>query len=71
MNYAMPCPSVKTGCSTIKIKIFLLYDARPHTNMLTTEVIKKFGWSVLMYPPFSLDLSPSDFHLFGPLKDSL
>lgn len=67
----MPCPSVKTGCSTRKMKVFLLYDTRPCTNVLTTEVITKFGQTVLMYPPFSPDLSPSDFHLFGPLKDSL
>jgi len=53
------------------MKISLLYDARPCTNVLTTEVITKFGQTVLMYPPFSPDLSPSDFHLFGPLKDSL
>jgi len=35
MNYAMPCPSAKTGYSTREMKVFLLYDARPHTNVLT------------------------------------
>jgi hypothetical protein len=26
---------------------------------------------VLPHPPYSPDLAPSDFHLFGPLKDAL
>jgi histone-lysine N-methyltransferase SETMAR len=29
------------------------------------------GWTVLPHPPYSPDLAPSDFHLFGPLKDAL
>jgi hypothetical protein len=29
------------------------------------------GWPVLPYPPYSPDLAPSDFHLFGSLKDAL
>ena len=28
-------------------------------------------WTVLPHPPYSLDLAPSDFHLFTPLKDGL
>jgi histone-lysine N-methyltransferase SETMAR len=29
------------------------------------------GWTVLPHPPYSPDLAPSDFHLFGSLKDAL
>ena len=29
------------------------------------------GWELLQHPPYSPDLAPSDFHLFGPLKDLL
>jgi histone-lysine N-methyltransferase SETMAR len=32
---------------------------------------RKFGLTVLPHPPYSPDLAPSDFHLFGPLKDAL
>jgi len=46
-------------------------NARPHTSLRTQEAIAKFGWIVLHHPPYSPDLTPSDFHLFGPLKDSL
>ena len=30
-----------------------------------------FKWEVLQHPPYSPDLTPSDFHLFGPLKQHL
>lgn len=46
-------------------------NARPHTSLATTQTITKFGWSVVPHPPYSPDLAPSDFHLFGPLKNSL
>jgi histone-lysine N-methyltransferase SETMAR len=46
-------------------------NARPHTSLRTQEAIAKFGWNVLPYPSYSPDLAPSDFHLFGPLKDAL
>jgi histone-lysine N-methyltransferase SETMAR len=42
-------------------------NARPHTSLRTQEAITKFGWNVLPRPPYSPDLAPSDFHLFGPL----
>jgi histone-lysine N-methyltransferase SETMAR len=28
-------------------------------------------WEVLDHPPYSPDLAPSDFYLFGPLKHHL
>jgi histone-lysine N-methyltransferase SETMAR len=28
-------------------------------------------WTVLPHPPYSPELAPSVFHLFGPLKDAL
>jgi histone-lysine N-methyltransferase SETMAR len=46
-------------------------NARPHTTLRTQEAIAKFGWTVFPHPPYSPDLAPSDFHLFGSLKDAL
>src|SRR3954463_1923738 len=46
-------------------------NARPHTAQATTAAIAAKGWSVLSHPAYSPDLAPSDFHLFGPLKDYL
>ena len=50
---------------------FLLQNdnARPHTSLKTVEHIANLGWTVLPQPPYSPDLAPSDFHLFGPMKD--
>jgi hypothetical protein len=33
--------------------------------------VAKFGWIVLQHPSYSPELVPSDFHLFGPMKDGL
>lgn len=50
---------------------FLQDNARPHTAALTRETLESLKWNVLPHPPYSPDLAPSDFHLFGPLKEFL
>ena len=53
-------------------KVLLQHDnARPHTSLKTREVISSFVWTTISHSPYSPDLAPSDFHLFGPLKESL
>ena len=52
--------------------VLLLHDnARPHTSIRTRETIASFGWTTLPHPPYSPDLAPSDYHLFGPMKEGL
>ena len=46
-------------------------NARPHISLKPREVINSFGWTTISHPPYLPDLAPSDFHLFGPLKESL
>jgi histone-lysine N-methyltransferase SETMAR len=46
-------------------------NARTHTALATQERIQELKWQLLDHPPYSLDLDPSDFHLFGPLKNQL
>jgi hypothetical protein len=54
------------------VLLLLLQDkARPHTSLRTAEGIETVEWSLLPHGPYSPDLAPSDFHLFGPLKDAL
>ena len=51
-------------------KVLLQHDnARPHTSLKTREVISSFGLATISYSPYLADLAPSDFHLFGPLKN--
>ena len=52
-------------CSGIKIHVD---NARPHQ---ANEEIKKYGLVRLVHPPYSPDLAPSDFFLFGYLKKML
>jgi histone-lysine N-methyltransferase SETMAR len=53
-------------------KVLLQHDnARPHTSLRTREAITKLQWTVLPHPPYSPDLAPSDYHLFGPLKGAI
>lgn len=33
--------------------------------------MEQFGWEILEHPAYSPDLSPCDYHLFGPLKEAL
>lgn len=52
--------------------VVLLHDnARPHTAAHTAETLQKLNFEVLDHPPYSPDLAPSDFHLFGPLKEAI
>jgi len=51
--------------------IILHDNARPHAVRHTSEAIAKMGWEVLPHPTYSLDLAPSDYDLFGFVKDQL
>ena len=52
--------------------IVLLHDnVRPHTAVHTVETLRKLKFEVMAHPPYSPDLAPSDYHLFGPLKEAL
>ena len=42
-----------------------------HTAKISMAKIRELKWQLLLYPAYSPDLAPSDFHLFGPMKDSL
>jgi len=53
-------------------EILLLHDnARPQTAAHTLETLKQLKWEAMEHPAYSPDLAPSDFHLFGMLKNSL
>lgn len=52
--------------------VILLQDnARPHVARRTQAKLREMGWEWLEHPPYSPDLSPSDYHLFRSLKHHL
>ena len=46
-------------------------NARPHTVAHTVETLQELKFEVLAHPPYNPDFAPSDYHLFGPLKEAL
>jgi transposase len=52
---------------------FLLHmdNARPHTAHLTKEFLADSPFEVLPQPPYSPDVAPSDFYMFGAMKSKL
>ena len=52
--------------------VVLLHDnACPHTTAHSVETLRKFKFKVKAHPLYSPDLAPSDYHLFGSLKEVL
>jgi hypothetical protein len=50
----------------------MLHDnARQHIAAATQDLIATFGWEQFDHPPYSADLTLSDFHLFLHLKTFL
>ena len=78
VNSRRYCDTLKKLARAIRVKrpglqkVILHHDnARPHTAHATAAAIAAKGWTVLPHPAYSPDLAPSDFHMFGPLKDYL
>lgn len=46
-------------------------NARPHKSLSTREYIASTPWALLDHPPYSPDLAPCDYYLFGKLKKHL
>ena len=46
-------------------------NVRPHVSLMTRQKSLQLGWEVLIPPPYSPDIEPSNFHLFWSLQNSL
>jgi histone-lysine N-methyltransferase SETMAR len=52
--------------------VLLLYDnVRPHTAAATVTTIQKLKFETINHPPYSPDLTPPDYHVFGTFKEAL
>ena len=53
-------------------RVIIQHDnATPHNAKVTQQKIRNLGWKVLTHPPYSPDLSPSDYYLFRSLQHFL
>ena len=53
-------------------KVILLHDnARPHISKTVKQKLEQLKWDVLLQPPYSPDLAPSDYHLFRSMQHGL
>ena len=50
--------------ATRKDVIFHQDNARPHKSLVTRKKLLELGWEVILHPPYSPDLAPSDYYLF-------
>ena len=53
-------------------QVILLHDnARPHVAKVVKAALQELDWEVLMHPPYSPDLAPTDYHLFRSLSNQM
>jgi hypothetical protein len=50
---------------------FIMAMPDPIQSQQPTREFQELQWELLEHPPYSPDLAPSDFHLFGLLKNHL
>jgi histone-lysine N-methyltransferase SETMAR len=51
--------------------VILQHDnARSHTPNMSKADIQELEWEILLHPPHSPDLAPSDYHLFRSLSNN-
>jgi len=51
--------------------VFHQDNARPHTSLVTRQKLMELGWELMLHPPYSPDLAPSDYYLFRSLQNYL
>jgi hypothetical protein len=57
--------------TSLKKNIVASQQRLPHMAAHTVDTLCALKFEVLKQPPYSPDLAPSDFHLFGPMKEHL
>jgi histone-lysine N-methyltransferase SETMAR len=66
-------PTIKSKRRGLLNTVVLLQhdNARYHTARSTVATIQDLSFECLPHPPYSPDLAPTDFHVFGPLKEAM
>jgi len=70
-NHLLPAIKSKRR-ERLSTGVLLQHDnARPHTARSTVATIQDLSFECFPHPPYSPDLAPSDFHVFGPIKKAM
>jgi hypothetical protein len=51
--------------------VHLIPDPKPHSTALTQRKLAQMYWTALEHPPYCLNHSRCDYHMFGTLKGAL
>jgi histone-lysine N-methyltransferase SETMAR len=70
-NHLQPAIRSKRRGRLTTVVILQHDNARPHTACATVATITDLHSDTLPHPPYSPDLAPSDYHMFGPLKEAM
>jgi hypothetical protein len=58
-------------CGKVTKGFFFFLDSAPaHRALATQKKLAYLSFHCLAHPPFSLDMAPSDYHLFPGLKNN-
>ena len=61
----------KLGTSASSWHLAQVLYARPDIAKMTLAQIAELNWEIMLHPPYSPDLSPTDFHLFLSLDNHM
>jgi transposase len=70
-NHLRPAIRSKRRGRLTTVVILQHDNARPHTARATVATITDLHFDTLPHPPYSPDLAPSYYHMFGPLKEAM
>ena len=57
--------------ANLKVIVFHHDNARLHTSLATRKKLLELAWEVMLHPPYSPALAPSDYHLLRSLQNFL
>jgi hypothetical protein len=68
-----PKPAIRSRCCGLLSKgtLLLRHNARPHNAAAIVTTLKKLKFETINHPPYSPDLTPSNYHVFDTLKEAL
>ena len=67
---AEACNSKQTPRTTVEMCSVVARQC-PYTAAHIAETLRKLKFEIMAHPTYSPDLAPSDYYLFGPLKETL